>query len=217
MTRACAQHFRISSVIYYFNQIHFCQKEALGKMPTEMGEVGLSLRRKGGKEIFIHFFFFTFNLTSRYDWCFQCIVSCFLFGLLTKFYKSLSSQLHCIQMQYFLLNWVNKPKTHKGLFMACVFCCGVVLFFKKVQQSFKDHVVLICQLTAMLFLPLQSAACLLTLQDVIILRKLFWFCILSADPNIKTVIFPKYLATCALTPHWSVTVVCQKKKKKPCG
>lgn len=26
-------------------------------MPTEMGEVGLSLRRKGGKEIFIYFFF----------------------------------------------------------------------------------------------------------------------------------------------------------------
>lgn len=31
-------------------------------------------------------------------------------------------------MQYFLLTWVNKTKTHKGLFMACVFCCGVVLF-----------------------------------------------------------------------------------------
>lgn len=54
------------------------------------------------------------------------------------------------------------------------------------------------------------STCLLMVQDLIIPRKLFQFCILSADPNAEEVIFPKYLAKCALPAPVFVALVHEK-------
>lgn len=74
-----------------------------------MREVGPSFRRKKRKG-----WGFTFNLVS---WFIQCIMSCSLFALLSN--CSVSYQYYITQVQHFLLNWINKPKTWKGLFMTC--------------------------------------------------------------------------------------------------